>query len=196
MFFTCGNKKRTGTIIMTTGRGSSSTTAASIVKNSIQKEENNKASDLTNLGSKNENEGKVDVENDRSIFVVSENPEFLNDIIDTSEDFEKFDEMSHIFAKSDRIRMEARETINSTGVSINLTGENNVNIVSPTVNVRTTGWSVEMKMFFDIVEKTLQELSKIASGAAPLATGVGPTGPSTNVAEVQKLLADIQSMKE
>jgi len=108
MFFTCGDEKNTGTILMTTGRGSEDITAAQFIENEAGKEELNKASDLSGIGEKNEAEGALDLLNDRTVFFMSENPAYLNE--DSSLENE-FDEMSHIFARSDKIRLEARENI-------------------------------------------------------------------------------------
>lgn len=199
--FTAGNKKDTGTIILSAGRGNSEKTASILKENSAKKEENNKAVSLTKEGTRNKNEGMFDAVNDKSFIVISENPAYLNSLsIEKPEDVE-FPDTSTIFAKCDDMRLKAINSINSYASTISNESSTytilseNVSISSNTCNVSTDGWSVDMQEFFNILEETLQELSYIASAAAPFATGVGPTGPSTNAAKIQALLNRIKNMK-
>ena len=60
----------------------------------------------------------------------------------------------------------------------------------------TPNWAMEMDKMFTILEGLIQQLADLAKGTATFATGVGPTGPATNVAQVEKLLADLKLMKQ
>jgi hypothetical protein len=64
------------------------------------------------------------------------------------------------------------------------------------VNVATPKWAMDMDKLFTTLESLIQELANLTSGTAFFATGVGPTGPATNVAQIQKLLVDIKTMKQ
>jgi hypothetical protein len=60
----------------------------------------------------------------------------------------------------------------------------------------TPNWAMEMDKMFTILEGLIQQLADLAKGTATFSTGVGPTGPATNVAQVEKLLADLKLMKQ
>jgi len=62
------------------------------------------------------------------------------------------------------------------------------------VAVATPGWAMDMDKMFTIIEGLIQQLSDLTSAKATYATGVGPTGPATNAADVAKLLSEFQSM--
>jgi len=105
---TNGSEENTGTIILTTGRGSEGQTGAEEIVNQAGKKENNKASSLSNEGSENDLEGKISIFSDKATIILSENPSFLNE--DNENEYE-FSNLSHFFTKSDVLRMEAREDI-------------------------------------------------------------------------------------
>ena len=113
LVFTNGNEKETGTIIMSAGRGKTDATALEKISSNIGLEESNKASKLSKIGKDNENEGNLDVLNDKAILLLSENPFYINESLpEEAEDHQKFsEEMSCFFAKADQIRMEARDSI-------------------------------------------------------------------------------------
>jgi hypothetical protein len=64
------------------------------------------------------------------------------------------------------------------------------------VNVATPQWAMNMDTLFTTLESLVQELVNLATGTAFFSTGAGPTGPATNLANIQKLLTDIKSMKQ
>ena len=64
------------------------------------------------------------------------------------------------------------------------------------MNVATNNWAMDLDKLFTTLESLIQEIANLTSGTAFFATGVGPTGPASNVAQIQKLLIDIQTMKQ
>ena len=60
----------------------------------------------------------------------------------------------------------------------------------------TPNWAMEMDKMFTILEGLIQQLADLTSGTATFATGVGPTGPATNVAQVQQLLTELKQMAQ
>ena len=60
----------------------------------------------------------------------------------------------------------------------------------------TPSWAMEMDKMFTILEGLIQQVADLTAGTATFATGVGPTGPATNVADVQKLLTDLKLMAQ
>ena len=60
----------------------------------------------------------------------------------------------------------------------------------------TPAWAMEMDKMFTILEGLIQQVADLTAGTATFATGVGPTGPATNVADVQKLLTDLKAMAQ
>mgnify|MGYP006075406105 CR=1 FL=1 len=62
------------------------------------------------------------------------------------------------------------------------------------VAVATPSWAMDMEKMFTILEGLIQQLADLTSAKATYATGVGPTGPATNVSQVAKLLSDLQKM--
>ena len=207
--FTSGDEKDTGTIILTAGRGNTDKTSAEPILNSVDLEENNKASVLSGVGQENEKEGEFDPVNDKSVILISENPSFINIRNENLPDEDMFLERATIFLKSDEIRRKAVELIldsapeviiNSDKMSIKSLNSytldsENVDMNSTTFTLATSGWDVDMKELFDILEEVINELFNMSTGAAPFATGVGPTGPSTNTANIGVLLSRIKAMK-
>src|SRR6056300_1073406 len=47
----------------------------------------------------------------------------------------------------------------------------------------TPSWEMEMDKMFTILEGLIQQVADLTAGTATFATGVGPTGPATNVAD-------------
>jgi hypothetical protein len=104
-----------------------------------------------------------------------------NDIKSQSE----FDEPS-IILNSNRV------VLNSKSDYIILSGAKSVALTTPS-------WAMDMDKLFTIIEGLIQQLADLTAGApngATFATGVGPTGPATNVADVQKLLTDLKAMAQ
>lgn len=201
LLFTSGNEKETGTIIMTVGRGKTETTSAEIIENLSSLEESNKASDLSKIGKMNENEGKLDINSDKAIFVLSENPSFIkkNSVVEIEDEIEE--DMSMFFIKADQIRNIARQKIKIYSPEIYSKSEkfivesNEMGIISDKIGMTTSGWNVMMSDIFDVLESLIQEVANVTSGVSPFTTGVGPTGPAVNAANLQSLLAKIKSMK-
>lgn len=90
----------------------------------------------------------------------------------------------------------AQTIINSDRIFLNskqdyviLSGKSGVNIATP-------AWAMNMDKMFTLLSSLLQELANLTSGAAFFSTPTGPTGPATNVAQIQKLLTDMKAMKQ
>lgn len=93
------------------------------------------------------------------------------------------------FTKPTIILSSDRLLFNSIGDSIILSSKK-------TVNVATQNWAADMDKVFTILEGVIQQLADLTSGTATFATGVGPTGPATNVAQVQQLLTQLKQMTQ
>lgn len=98
--------------------------------------------------------------------------------------------------KPGSVYLGAQAVINSDRVFLNskqdyvlLSGKKGVNIATP-------AWAMDMDKMFTLLESLIQELANLTSGTAFFATGVGPTGPATNVAQIQQLLIEIKTMKQ
>ena len=103
--------------------------------------------------------------------------------IGTGVDSQKnFDKPSAIL-NSDRI------ILNSKSDYIILSGAKSVNIATP-------AWAMDMDKMFTILEGLIQQLADLTAGTATFATGVGPTGPATNVTQVQQLLTELKQMAQ
>ena len=86
-----------------------------------------------------------------------------------------------IILNSDRI------ILNSKSDYVILSGAKSVAIATP-------AWAMDMDKMFTILEGLIQQVVDLTSGTATFATGVGPTGPATNAADLQTLLIDFQTM--
>jgi hypothetical protein len=93
------------------------------------------------------------------------------------------------FSKPTVIISSDRLLFNAAADSVILTAKN-------TVNISTKNWAADMDTLITIIEGVIQQLADLTSGTATFATGVGPTGPATNVAQVQQLLAQLKQMTQ
>jgi hypothetical protein len=93
-----------------------------------------------------------------------------------------------VIITSDRILLNSRKDyiILSGGSSGNEGG----------VNISTPSWKMDMDKLFTIIEGLAQQLTDLTSGKSTYATAVGPTGPASNMADVQQLLQDLQQMQQ
>jgi len=96
------------------------------------------------------------------------------------DDQSNFD-LPSVILNSDRI------ILNSKSDYVILSGAKSVAIATPE-------WAMDMDKMFTILEELIQQVADLTSGTATFATGVGPTGPATNVADLQSLLIDLQMM--
>ncbi len=65
-----------------------------------------------------------------------------------------------------------------------------------TVSIATPNWAMDMDELFDILEGVLTELSNLTRGTDSFATGVGPTGPATNLGACANLLQRLRRMRQ
>ena len=190
--------------------GKTQETASDKISSNIGLPESNKASKLSKIGKENINEGNLDILNDRAVLILSENPGFINESLpEANSDFNDLEEeMSHFFAKADIIRCNANDTITQECSEYFLKSENgkitsddftieseNLNASTSTFGVSTNGWNVDMQTLFDIIEDLISQVNSLTSGAAVFATGVGPTGPATNAAQLASLLSKMNAMR-
>jgi hypothetical protein len=103
--------------------------------------------------------------------------------IGTGVDSQKNFNNPSIILNSDRI------ILNSKSDYIILSGAKSVNVATPK-------WAMDMDKMFTILEGLIQQLADLTSGTATFATGVGPTGPATNVTQVQQLLTELKQMAQ
>jgi len=103
-----------------------------------------------------------------------------NTLPDGADDQSNFD-LPSVILNSDRI------ILNSKSDYVILSGAKSVAIATP-------AWAMDMDKMFTLMEGLLQQVADLTSGTATFATGVGPTGPATNTADVDKLLSDFQDM--
>jgi hypothetical protein len=64
------------------------------------------------------------------------------------------------------------------------------------VSISTPNWAADMDKVFTILEGVIKQLSDLVSAKATFATGTGPTGPATNLAQVNQLLAQLKQMSQ
>jgi hypothetical protein len=93
------------------------------------------------------------------------------------------------FNKPSLILNSDRIILNSKSDYIILSGGKSVNIATPK-------WAMDMDKMFTILEGLIQQLADLTAGKSTFATGVGPTGPATNVAQVQQLLTELKQMAQ
>jgi hypothetical protein len=93
------------------------------------------------------------------------------------------------FDKPSVIITSDRVLLNSKNDYVILSGDKGVNIATP-------AWAMDMDKMFTILEGLIRQLADLTSGTATFATGVGPTGPATNVAQVQQLLTELKQMAQ
>jgi hypothetical protein len=103
--------------------------------------------------------------------------------IGTGVDSQKNFNNPSIILNSDRI------ILNSKSDYIILSGAKSVNVATPK-------WAMDMDKMFTILEGVIQQLADLTSGTATFTTGVGPTGPATNVTQVQQLLTELKKMAQ
>jgi hypothetical protein len=53
-----------------------------------------------------------------------------------------------------------------------------------------------MNEFFNLIEDLMTELVALTSGKATIATGVGPTGKSTNERKIKEIFDKLKKMKQ
>jgi hypothetical protein len=65
-----------------------------------------------------------------------------------------------------------------------------------TVSMATPNWAMNMNEFFNLIEDLMTELVALTSGKATIATGVGPTGKSTNERKIKEIFDKLKKMKQ
>jgi hypothetical protein len=73
----------------------------------------------------------------------------------------------------------------------------NILLVSKTdVVIATPKWQMQMDKLFTLLETFVNEVNKVLSGQQPLPTGSGPTGPAPNLAQLQRVVSELKTMKQ
>ena len=65
-----------------------------------------------------------------------------------------------------------------------------------TVSMATPNWAMNMNELFNLIEDLMTELVALTSGKATFATGVGPTGKSTNERKIKEIFDKLKKMKQ
>lgn len=110
--------------------------------------------------------------------------------------FESAQRSFGIGVKPGSLYIGAQALINSDRIVLNSKVDYVILAGKKGVNVATPKWAMDLDKMFTILEGLLQELSNLTSGVANFTTGAGPTGPATNLAQVQQLLIQMKQMKQ
>jgi hypothetical protein len=51
-----------------------------------------------------------------------------------------------------------------------------------------------MNLLFNLIEELTSEIQDLTRGTSTFATGVGPTGPATNLPKIESILTRLKSM--
>ena len=98
--------------------------------------------------------------------------------------------------KKPNVYKDASIVLNSDRLFLNARDERVIISGKKDIINATPKWAMEMDKMFTILEGLIQQVADLTAGTATFATGVGPTGPATNVADVQKLLTDLKAMAQ
>jgi hypothetical protein len=85
--------------------------------------------------------------------------------------------------------------INADRLVFNSKSNSIVLSASETIAMSTPDWKLDMNKFFNLMYQFVDEVTKIANQQETIATGVGPTGLSTNVAKFIQIFNDLTAMK-
>ena len=86
--------------------------------------------------------------------------------------------------------------LSSDRIVLNAKRDNIILVSKTDVVVATPKWQMQLDKLFTLMETFINEVNKVLSGQQPLPTGVGPTGPAPNVAQLQKVLSELKTMKQ
>lgn len=86
--------------------------------------------------------------------------------------------------------------LSSDRIVLNAKRDNILLISKTDVVVATPKWQMQLDKLFTLLETFINEANKVFSGQTPLPTGVGPTGPAPNTAQLQKVLSELKAMKQ
>jgi len=64
------------------------------------------------------------------------------------------------------------------------------------IGLATAKWSVDLDILMDQVKALAEQVEALTKGEATFITGVGPTGPATNVADVSAIVTEISGMEQ
>ena len=98
--------------------------------------------------------------------------------------------------KKPNVYKDASIVLNSDRLFLNARDERVIISGKKDIINATPKWAMEMDKMFTILEGLIQQVADLTAGTATFATGVGPTGPATNVADVKKLLTDLKKMAQ
>lgn len=85
--------------------------------------------------------------------------------------------------------------INADRLVFNAKSNSIVLAASQTIAMSTPDWKLDMNKFFNLVYQFIEEVTKITNQQETIATGVGPTGLSTNVAKFIQIFNELTAMK-
>ena len=64
------------------------------------------------------------------------------------------------------------------------------------IGLATANWAVDLDVLMDQVKALAEQVEALCKGSATFTTGVGPTGPATNVADVSAIVTEISGMEQ
>jgi len=86
--------------------------------------------------------------------------------------------------------------LSSDRIVLNAKRDNILLVTKTDVIIATPRWQMQMDKLFTLIETFVNEINKVMSGQQPLPTGAGPTGPAPNIAQIQKVVSELKTMKQ
>jgi hypothetical protein len=86
--------------------------------------------------------------------------------------------------------------LSSDRIVLNAKRDNIILVSKTDIVIATPRWQMQMDKLFTLVETFINEVNKVLSGQQPLPTGAGPTGPAPNLAQLQKVVSELKTMKQ
>lgn len=65
-----------------------------------------------------------------------------------------------------------------------------------TVSIASAKWAVDLDVLMDQLKALSEQVEALCKGEATFTTGVGPTGPATNVGDVSAIVSEISGMEQ
>ena len=119
------------------------------------------------------------------IYLQSPTPKTLTSL-------EQYSENSQVVIASDKLVFYTKDGIGDIIIS----GIGTSYLMGEKVHLATNEWSnIDVTTLMDLIEGLVDQLKALTSGQATFSTGMGPTGPASNAAEVLTLKTDLALLK-
>lgn len=127
-----------------------------------------------------------DLEKDEASLVLTTNQKLkkLKAGFDKNQDAKKLGQFD---GKGQAVLSSHRIVLNATKDMAFLIGKEKVVVTGKKIMLQTNKYKVDLDELMDFLKKWLGEFAKLCSGAQQFSSAAGPTGPSTNVAQVTQL---------